>query len=129
MGFSIVNKEQQKTLTMGELDAEAAAFWNTTVHPKYYAAPNGQRLANWFDVIGYNIHSNETKGWGDGWKSVKMSMLLVSFNHSLYNYFDGKLERTKMHEELDGSFEYYKPYFDLIDHWESKGYIPVKVTD
>lgn len=36
--FRILNAEG-KAITMGELDKEAAAFWNKEVHPKNYANP------------------------------------------------------------------------------------------
>lgn len=78
MSFQILNKLGEP-ISIGELDKEAAAFWNKEVHSKQYADPSESKkegeseidflrrsmTSNWFDVIGYTIHNqgNYTSGW------------------------------------------------------------------
>jgi hypothetical protein len=124
MGFQIKNKEGE-ALTIKELDKEAAEFWNKKIHDKYYANPSPEgtsvfkQQTNWFDVIGYNIHSPEVN-YTKGWDNVKCSLWTLHIQ-GLYNKSD---EDLNIHIQVTKEFN--KPYYDLIDYWESKGYVPVK---
>ena len=84
--FQILNKDG-KALTMAELDKDAAEFWGKEVHPKHYANPFPDKVAderasfaermkienenalnnvsNWFDIIGWSVanQGNYTTGW------------------------------------------------------------------
>lgn len=166
MGFQIHNKEGQP-VKINDLDLEARHFWHGTsqdhVYEKYktaytvpekvvegmssFAASSIIAGGNWFDIVGYNIHSNDSVNRGcDGeitWDMVKESIALVHLDAiEAINAFEG-LEKTDTDEgiqeflngktikslliKLGASYLFVKPYFNLIDYWESKGYKPVKV--
>lgn len=129
MSFQIINQAGEP-LTMHQLDEEAATFWGKPVEKKSYASPGAMsQKTNWFDAIGYNIHNPEVTGWGQDWKAVKMSMTQVHFNFALSDYFSADHSTEALKKRLDGALAYNKDYFDLIDHWDAKGYKPKRIED
>lgn len=110
-------------LTMKQLDTEAAEFWKKEINPKYYASPTDSMWStNWFDSIGYNIHSpntREMKNWGN----VKDSLLFLQLSGFMNKTVEEQLEKLK---EIN---VYLKPYIELINHWESKGYTPIQIKE
>ena len=100
--FKILDKNG-KTLTMGELDKEAAEFWGKEVHPKHYANPFTDKkiskdtpyseavrierenamnnVSNWFDVIGWNIANQGTYTYG--WHNVVHTMVTEKLGECL----------------------------------------------
>ena len=100
--FEILNKEG-KAITMAELDKEAAEFWGKEVHPKHYANPFPDKIAderasfaermkierenawnnnfNWFDIIGWNIANQGTYTYG--WQNVVYTMVTQSLGECL----------------------------------------------
>lgn len=128
MSFQILNKEGV-AVPIKQLDVEAAKFWGKEVDLKWYADPSPKdtdvfkRKTNWFDTIGYIIHNPEVE-YTKGWDNVKCS-LWVLHTQNLYNK---SLEVIKdMAEYL--MQEHLKPYYDLIDHWEAKGYQPKQIKE
>ena len=165
MGFQIKNKEGE-AIAINELDKEAAEFWGKEVHKKDYANPSvitedmtsfekamAEVSSNWFDIIGYCIHTegNACSGWPNvvatmiaehiGMKFIDTSegyqdrpIVLPQFVSSKYLNAEGE-ERPAMHlpDELEqriyGLYMFYEPYINLINHWKAKGYTPHKVED
>lgn len=163
MGFQILNSEGQ-AISLEYLDLEARKFWHKDTqnwvyekHPRSYTVPEKVTedmrstdeamvltSGNWFDVIGYNIHSNR---YGDPatWDTVRMEIADVHIKPiEILSYFEGlehaktdadfeKFETSaKMRElliSLGGSYLFTKPYLDLIDYWEDKGYIPKAIKE
>lgn len=123
MGFQIVNKDNQ-AIAINELDNEACLFWQFECDAKWYASPKDQ-WGNWFDMIGYKIHNPIDPNYTTGWDNVKHNMLLVSVG-SFYKYVGNEEE---MNKNMAGVHAYLKPYFELIDHWQSKGYQPKRTQD
>ncbi len=137
MSFQILTSDKQG-ININALDAEACAFWNKPVQPKSYCTPREGTAehhymdsgVNWFDSIGWNIHSNNSINHKryDGtitWQMVKESMCLIQIDVlKLLNESDELILR-----KIKFNKEYLKPYFDLIDHWEAKGYIPVQIKE
>lgn len=120
MSFQIHDKEG-KAITLTKLDVEASEFWNKELNSRSYATPNDRLTSlSWFDSIGYNIHNPNVK-YTSGWNNVKCSMLSVQTQEY------GMLPLEKQLEKLKFANEYLKPYFELIDYWESLGYTPMKV--
>ena len=100
--FKILDKNG-KALTMGELDKEAAEFWGKEVHPKHYANPFPDKIAderasfaermkierenawnnnfNWFDIIGWNIANQGNYTYG--WQNVVYTMVTQSLGECL----------------------------------------------
>ena len=117
MGFQILNADKTP-IAINDLDKEAADFWKMPVHPRWYVAPY-ESGNNWFDSIGYAIHNpdNYTKGWDN----VKCTLYNCHTGDLAMLTFDQQVERLKR------TNEFLMPYFYLIDHWESKGYTPLKV--
>lgn len=164
MSFQIHDSNNQP-IPMNNLDAEAAAFWGKEVHPTKYAEPSEPKkenedevsyymrtMANWFDVIGYNIHSQYS--WCSGWANVVANMLNSIHMHFIdtsegykdrpvkvaefVKYTNNKDSDEPTHVmHLDDTLEtkiyatlmFYKPYIALINHWQSKGYKPVQVNN
>lgn len=146
MSFQILNSNNE-AISLGLLDQEAAAFWGKELKDRQYANPtplftNDANLqgieltramaryefsqwSNWFDMVGWNIHHPQTN-YTTGWDNVKCSMWAVQA-YSLYKHIFGDEEHLKLH--IEAAKAYLKPYFDLVDHWASKGYTPVQVKD
>lgn len=111
-------------ISISELDKEAAELWGKAVHPKDYAYPDLKPekfdsikeelnfyfgITNWFDMIGWHIHSGL-----NSWDAIRDKIL---------EYFGNVPE-----EELKA----YRPiwgYVELVNLWQSKGYIPVTLID
>lgn len=123
MSFQIHNA-QGKAISIADLDKEACELWGKEVHPKNYAYPQHRPekfdsyadelkflrlLENWFDKIGYKIHSGTTT-----WSSLKEEILAP------FTEFDQQMIMGM--PEIGG-------FIKLIDHWESKGYVPVQLDE
>lgn len=136
MSFQILNTNNE-ALTMSELDAEAAQLWGKEVHPKQYAYPAHPRLidsfeaeieeatlasANWFDVIGWRIHSPICAHSYDAWEDVRKNMILSLIEDDL------KDEQTLL-KSYNSAIKYLRPFFNLIELWQSKGYKPKRIKD
>lgn len=120
MAFQIQTPEGV-AIPLNKLDEEAATFWKLPVHPKSYVAPSSSK-ENWFDAIGWYISSPRVY-YTTGWNNVKCNIYsILLMDLALYPI---DVQMLKIKEASD----YAKPYFDLIDHWEEKGYIPVQVKD
>lgn len=149
MSFQILNKEGQ-AIGINVLDAEAAELWGKKVEPQWYADPEPPRRpdessaqyyrrcgrGNWYDIIGYNIHEPKSD-WTTGWNNIKASLWVVQATSMYEHLYDDKTykdeESDKEYTQLDivimATKQYLKPYFDLIDHWEAKGYRPVQIKE
>lgn len=113
-------------LTMNELDQEVCALWGIAVKSKAYAKPGEQDddmwnfNPNWFDSVGFTIHSLGRKDESHlkvDWSEV-LGLLLSDLLMDKINDFDA----------LRGSIEgHWKPYIDLIKHWSDKGYKAIAV--
>jgi hypothetical protein len=140
MGFQILNTEG-KSISINELDAEAASFWNKPVHPKRYANPIPQSeidksegilkaqletVTNWVDSIGWHINKPQIE-WTSGWDNIKCSMWTLSVCD--WGMVIMQPEFGDIASKIEGVKQYLKPYFDLIDYWKSKGYTPKQVED
>lgn len=141
--FRILNAEG-KAMTMGELDKEAAAFWNKEVHPKNYANPFPDVIVS-EDASFKEKMQADIANQGDytsGWQNVVHTMMAESLGNCLLNINQGepikiahfiKHDNNQLH--LEDSYEariyatlnYFKPFVDLINHWMSKGYTPEKI--
>jgi hypothetical protein len=106
-----------------------------------------RKTGNWFDVIGHAIHS---QGFAmGGWANVVHTMMSSSWPSAFIDTSEGYKDRPvklkmsiqesgdiyllhlgdDLKMSLIGSVLYLTPYIDLINHWQSKGYVPVKVQD
>lgn len=93
---------------------------------------------NWFDVIGWNIANQGNYTYG--WQNVVYTMVTQTLGECLVRLnkdepiklaeFVGDTEihlESSWEEKLYATLNYYKPFVDLINHWMTKGYMPVKV--
>lgn len=102
--FQILNANGQ-ALTMKELDKEAAEFWGKEIHPKHYANPFPDKVAdegasfaervkidrdnalnnaqNWFDIIGRAIADQEN--YTTGWQNVAHTLVVRHLGECLIN--------------------------------------------
>lgn len=128
MSFQILNKEGE-AISLNSLDIEAGKFWHgEQFQPdkKYYCLPPEFPFgANWFDVIGYMIHS-PMGNYTSGWNNVKCSLWTL---HIRGDYDKAMGEFDVLANEIKQAIEYLRPFFALIDHWESKGYQPKQVNE
>lgn len=152
--FQILDKEG-KPIPIKDLDKQACDFWQQEVHTKWYAHPQKRRededefsyisrQGNWFDIVGWNIanQGNECSGWANVVASMIAMSLGMKFIDTSEGYADrpvavryyqdkGKtLELPKNLEmSIHATLEFYKPYIDLINHWQSFGYQPKVVKE
>lgn len=118
MSFQILDSEKN-AIKLRDLDAEVGLLWNKPIDPKYYCTPFEKRGdgvdaifsegVNWFDSLGWNIHFHKVNSWSEA--------------RDTYYASAGKLAKGNG-EKYQIYCQIYKPYFQLIDHWESKGYTP-----
>ncbi len=124
MSFQILDSNNN-AIPIKDLDAEACLLWNKDTHPKWYAYPEIEpteyptpeyksrwafisSTTNWFDKIGWLIHDGM-----ESWDDIRNYLL------------DPFKEFPK--EEIEQYLPVYG-YINLINHWESKGYKPVRVA-
>ncbi len=155
MSFQIHNSGGV-AIPINKLDEEAAIFWGQEIDPKHYAHPQKKqegekewsfisRCGNWFDIVGYCIHSPVHAC--SGWSNVVATMIAESIGMKFIDTSEGYKDRPvpiiefvsdpnkvgQMHlpesieEKIWGILTFYKPYIELINHWQSKGYVPVQV--
>lgn len=104
---------------------------------------------NWFDVIGHAIHYqlHECSGWANIVATMMATSIGMKFIDTSEGYKDRPVDvkyltatttdnvnyRINFPEELlmplYGTMLFYKPYIELINHWQSKGYTPKQVRD
>jgi hypothetical protein len=120
MAFQIQTPEGV-AIPLNKLDEEAAAFWRVPTRVREYVKPSNGK-DNWFDSIGWYISSPRLY-YATSWDNVKCNIYSILLMDLALYTMDVQLLKVKE------AFEYAKPYFDLIDHWKEKGYIPVQVKD
>jgi len=137
MGFQIQTSEK-KAIAINDLDIEACALWGHEVDKKAYAKPLSRDKfensmdyhfqSNWFDAIGGMIAHPSKSPYYSGWKEIKHGFIKL---HMASHYFKGDTLECQSPEYIAEAYKhvvkYVEPYLSLIDHWESKGYIPVKI--
>lgn len=103
-----------------ELDKEAAELWGKPVSTEEYASPYTSDT-NWFDSIGWAIANpiNYTEGWED----VKCTLWTIQ-SKELFRYL---YAFQAMNTAIEAIKRYLRPYYNLIDLWESEGYTPHKM--
>lgn len=106
--------------------------------------------SNWFDVIGWCIGSQ--KNYTSGWRNVVHNMIADSLGDAFVSgkgdepipmeYIHTCVElresgqqvkawhlTDKLETSVYGTMLFYKPFIELINHWQSKGYKPVKINE
>lgn len=123
MGFQILNSEG-KAIPINKLDEEIAMFWGKEVHPKEYATPLHEpkflsykesfefhwRNNNWFDLLGWYIHYDK-----------------ITTMQSLKDRYIAPFVKIPIDELMQEPT--FKKYYNLLDLWIEKGYIPNPVAD
>jgi hypothetical protein len=122
MSFEIHTPEG-RVIPLKELDKEASEFWKVPLDPdpKFYAHPDLPTFYtnSWYESIGWSIGNPEKH---TGWEAVKYKLWQMQIEHMYKHLFD-----VNFHAQIEQVKTFLKPYFELIDHWESKGYIPIKI--
>lgn len=153
--FQILNQDGV-ALTMSQLDEEAAAFWGKEVYPKNYANPfpvvqpksdslmdrieaeqtNVRNSSlNWYDIVGYTIanQGNYTTGWNNVINSLiseNLGRAIIGEQFELPEFIqigDELHLPRRIEMRINAVLNYFKPFINLIKHWESKGYTPISV--
>lgn len=153
--FQILNKDGV-ALTMSQLDGEAATFWGKEVHPKNYANPfpdvmpkddsltsyieaeieNARHNSlNWYDIVGYTIANQGD--YTTGWNNIINTMVSENLGRAIVGEQFELPEFIQIGDELhlprriemriNAVLNYFRPFVDLIKHWESKGYTPISI--
>lgn len=119
---------------MNTLNAEAANLWGVNLKSidEEYVSPNplGEveygNLAAWPDVIGLAITTPELVGvipMQQNWKGVRETL----FNSQMKSGNVWALSTEELVQDIQKTALYLKPFYELIDLWESKGYIPIRI--
>ena len=146
MGFQIKAKDGE-AIDINALDEEAATLWGVELEDKSYASPfkrlvkpesfaseeeerkwkkenfdnvRNRTTCNWYDTIGYIIHRGKAT-----WADVKEEYL-IPYLEALKKY-EGRPDYEAYKEAFLGG--HVKSMCDLIDNWESKGYVPSQVKE
>lgn len=97
---------------------------------------------SWYDSVGWTIANQGN--YTSGWPNVAHTLMATSFGEALLHIkhdepiglpsFHNTTE-TEVHLEdkyeinLMGLIQYYQPYVDLMNYWQSKGYVPEQVKE
>lgn len=134
MSFETRDQDGKK-IKIEELNEEVSDFWGmpivqyTELKETYMTVFPRNRpendSSNWVNTIGECIShpclTREQKIMQQDWKLVKHSM----FNVLAQEWNSYQYEHVVV--DIVESITYLKPFFELIDLWESKGYIPVRI--
>lgn len=121
---------------IGTLNAEAANLWGIGIERDKYKYvfpkerginPQGYNEENsWYAIIGNGITHPKLctpEPMQQTWDNVKETLFNEQTN--MGEIWDEKFGVLKA--EILSALDYLEPYFELIDLWYSKGYIPVRV--
>ncbi len=131
MNFQILDANKNP-ISLIQLNQEAAEFWNLEPSSKYYVKPSKNHL-NWFDVIGGAIINkrNYYSGWTDVvnnlWEAQSEGINIQGGFNKETNTLDDISIIPMTSERFNNIVEYLKPYIDLINHWNKKGYQSKKI--
>ena len=131
--FQILD-ENNKPISIGELDRQACELWNKEVHKKDYAYPQHKpesfpteeytsaynfysTLSNWYDKIGWIIADKCCESWEEVDKLVMEPFLKI----------EGITEQDIF--EIRNEWTPIAGYIKLIEFWKSKNYKPKCVKD
>lgn len=118
-------KQNDRILTLGEMDTIVAEFWGVEVDPKWYACPPDCPYLNWFDCLGhgiedlqyiYTLDRNDNRKYRhgiDGTNEFKMEKVIamVMFNSMAYDSFKGMSHTASV----------YKTFIELCEHLDKLG--------
>lgn len=108
-----------------------------------------RQASNWYDTIGWNIanQGNQCSGWSNvvaTMMAMQLGMKFIDLDHDyktgpivikepvLIELPDDKCEVNfpdKLAIQLWATVNYFKPYIELMNHWQSKGYMPKQVKE
>lgn len=113
MAFQILDKNNN-AITLGQLDKEAANFWDVEVNSKSYAKPKNFPAigCDWYNWVGLSIAQLPANKYIE-WSDVVGKLCAIA-----------AIGEVNMEGLLD-SIKAYKPFIDLCFYWQSKGYKPV----
>lgn len=125
MPFEIRYPNGEK-ISMTTLNLEAAAFWGIA-NPEGMVYPIGiveldddPETYTWDRIIGGAIEECPAR-INPLWKHVKEELFMCN----IQDYWESPVE--EIIEAAMETLDYLKPYYELIDLWKSKDYIPVKI--
>lgn len=131
MSFQLQSSPEGIAIPINDLDKEASEFWKVDFDSKHYAHPfvaycapsENHYTNNWFDTIGWAIHHPEmyTKGWND----VRCTLWIIQAKSLYANLYSTEA----FNKDLENIRKFLQPYYELIAHWESKGYKPVRIPE
>lgn len=121
---------------LGTLNAEAANLWGIGLEMAnvVYVYPPEWRGGkedygesnNWYEVIGTAIIYPTLSGitpMQQNWGNIKETL----FNNMVNAGNTWELEYKSTKDVIISIVDYLKPYYELIDLWYSKGYVPIKI--
>lgn len=133
MSFEIHNPTGNK-ISLSELNKEAAELWQVEYSPDYYMHPGlkSHWTNSWYETIVWTINNPEStsSNW-KGWDNIKASLWIVQAAKLFTMLLEGTTTHTnsRLQKEIESIREFLEPYYKLIDHWESKGYVLVEIKD
>lgn len=122
--FQILDSNN-KAISINELDKQACQVWNRELSDREYACPSDESHLNWFDMIGFKIANQSNYHTLGTWTNVKHTIHMSILERKITDSKTGELSLSQ--EDIDFVRQYIKPYIDLINHWESLGYIPLQI--
>lgn len=116
------------------LNAEAANLWGIGiardkvkyVFPTDLGVIQYDENNSWHEMIGLAVMHPQTVGaipMQQTWSEIKETM----FNSQIDAGEIWEMKAERIQNEIASTVAFLKPYFGLIDLWESKGYNPVRI--
>jgi len=131
--FQIIDTKTGEAVRINELDRQAAEFWGVKLNKRSYAQPKDYGYgSNWFDIIGFGISQMD---YSHSWNGV-VSYLFEDIGNMFLDYSTGYNDRPvkvydtqEVVEKIQIAIDFFKPYVDLINHWQAKGYQPKQIKE
>lgn len=108
-------------IALNTLDEEAANFWQVPLKDREFVSP-AQSIGSWYDVIGFAIAYPSSR-FTKGFKNAKCTIYNTMLSGLPLEDNDKQVLTLQKIQKIT------KTYFDLIDHWEQKGYTTKKVNE
>lgn len=137
MGFQI-RFPNGEPIPLETLNAEAANLWNIgiardAVKYVFPQTPKGTDIGydeetSWFEIIELGIEYPEVIGGTPvypRWTDIKESL----FNGQVISGSIWDMKAEDIVRDVSRTILFLKPYYELIDLWQSKGYIPIQTKE
>lgn len=131
MPFEIRTHEGE-AISVDHLNKDAYATWGIPIqymdNDELIACPPNEAEENWVKVIGFAIENPmlfRKYVMQQDWNDVKQTLFSMQTG-DLSNEINLSHKLVVL-SAINNALDFLQPYYNLIDLWDSKGYIPIRI--